>query len=51
MQNLIGRIFFQEKVEFLKSGIWFQFYASSNKDTFLTHKVCKPKIDVLLFSV
>ena len=23
-----------QKVEFLKLGIWFQFYASSNKDTF-----------------
>ena len=32
MRNLSGRIFFQEKVKFLKSGIWFQFYAS-NKDT------------------
>ena len=35
VENLSGRIFFQEKVKFLKSGIWFQFYASSNKDTFL----------------
>ena len=34
VQNLSGRIFFKEKVEFLKSSIWFQFYASSNKDTF-----------------
>ena len=34
VQNLSGRIFFQEKVEFLKSGvIWFQFYASSNQDS------------------
>ena len=34
VQNLSRRIFFQEKVKFLKSGIWFRFYASSNKDTF-----------------
>ena len=34
VQNLSERIFFQKKVEFLKSGIWFQFYALSNKDTF-----------------
>ena len=34
VQNLSGRILFQKKVEFLKSGTLFQFYASSNKDTF-----------------
>ena len=34
IQNLSGRIFFQEKAEFLKSSIWFKFYASSNEDTF-----------------
>ena len=28
------RIPFQEQVKFLKSGIWFQFYNTSNKDTF-----------------
>ena len=33
VQNLSGAIFFRERVEFLISGIWFQFYASSNKDT------------------
>ena len=33
------RIFFQEKGEFQKSSIWLQFYASSSKDTFLTHPV------------
>ena len=34
VQNLSWRIVFQEKVKFLKSGIWFQFYSASNKDTF-----------------
>ena len=34
VQNLSERIVFQEKFEFLKSGIWFQLYASSDKDTF-----------------
>ena len=34
VQYLSGRIFFQQKVEFLKLSIWFQFYALSNKDTF-----------------
>ena len=34
VQNFSGRILFQEKVKFLKSGIGLQFYASSNKDTF-----------------
>ena len=34
VQNLSWRIFFQEEVKFLKSGIWFQFYSASNKDTF-----------------
>ena len=33
MQNLSWRIPFQEQVKFLKSGIWFQFYKASNKDT------------------
>ena len=33
VQNLSGRIFFQEQVKFLKLGIWFQFYNASNKDT------------------
>ena len=32
--NLSGTIVFQEKFEFLKSGIWFHLYASSDKDTF-----------------
>ena len=42
VQNLGGKIFFQEKVEFLKSGIWFQFYALSNEDTFLpTRYLCQ----------
>ena len=39
VQNLSERIFFQEKAEFLKSSIWFQFYASPNKDAFFTHTV------------
>ena len=39
MQNLSERLFFQEKVEFLKPCIWFQFYSSSNKNTFFTHSV------------
>ena len=39
VQNLSGRILFQEKAEFLESSIWFQFYASSNKDTFFTYPV------------
>ena len=34
VQNLSWRIFFNEQVKFLKSGIWFQFYSASNKDTF-----------------
>ena len=34
MPNLTWRIFFQTQVKFLKSGIWFQFYIASNKDTF-----------------
>ena len=34
VQNLSWRIPFQEQVKFLKSGIWFQFYKASNKDTF-----------------
>ena len=35
VQKLSERMFFQEKVKFLKSGIWFQFYAPSNKDASL----------------
>ena len=34
VQNLSFRIFFHEQVKFLKSGNWFQFYSSLNKDTF-----------------
>ena len=34
VQNLSGRTLFQEQVKFLKSGIWFQFYNASNKDTY-----------------
>ena len=34
VQNLSGIIFFQGKVDFLKLGIWFQFYTLSNKYTF-----------------
>ena len=40
MQNLIGRIFFHEKVEFLKSGISFNFTLHQTKIHFLTHPVC-----------
>ena len=35
VQNLSCRILFQEKVKFLKSGIWFQLYSASNKNAFL----------------
>ena len=41
VKNLSQRNFFQEQVKFLKSGIWFQFYYASNKDTFFTHPVSK----------
>ena len=34
VENVSWRILFQEQVKFLKSGIWFQFYNASNKDTF-----------------
>ena len=34
VQNLRWKILFQKQVKFLKSGIWFQFYNASNKDTF-----------------
>ena len=43
MQNLGWKIFFQGQVKFLKSGIRFQFYSASNKDTFLTHPVASFK--------
>ena len=39
VQNLSWKIFFQEQVKFLKLGIWFQFYNTSNKDTFF---FCSP---------
>ena len=34
MQSSSWRIFFQEQVKFPKSGIWFQVYNVSNKNTF-----------------
>ena len=34
MQNLSWRVFSQEQVKFLKSGIWVQFYNALNKDRF-----------------
>ena len=43
-QNLSGRIFFQQKVEFLKSSIGFQFYALSNKDTFFDSPGSKKRL-------
>ena len=35
VQNLSWRIFLQEQLKFLNSGIWIQFHNASNKDTFL----------------
>ena len=34
VQNLSWRIFFQEQLIFLTSGIWFQFYNASNENAF-----------------
>ena len=42
-----GRIFFQEKVEVLKSGIWFKFYSESNKDSFFYSPVPGQTTDFL----
>ena len=50
VQNLYGRIFFQEKVEFLKLSIWFQFYALSNKDIFYSSGRTKMNIILLILA-
>ena len=50
VQNLSKRIFFQEKVEFLKLGIWFQFQAAPNKDTFFDCPVHCPYTRIRIIS-
>ena len=42
VQTLSRRIFFEEKVEFLKSGIWIQFYASYSPGTIVPQNVKVP---------
>ena len=46
VQNLSGRIFSQEKVEFLKLDIWFQFYAS-----LVSRKLKKNDLGALFFII